>query len=702
MTLDNFKQFECSREHPLHLIRLLAALCLSVWLLAQSALGSDTEKSSTAELAKTNAAQHVKLQSVGLADTKWTHGFWADRFETCKSNTVPTLGKIMLDNDPTHPGPSQYLQNFRVAAGLAEGKHRGATFNDGDFYKWLESIAAVYAVTKDPALDRQMDDIISVIAAAQWKDGYLQTGVIVAQRESNSDAQPFTDPKRFETYNLGHLMTAACVHNRATGKTSLLDVACKAADQFNSLLEHPTAQLARCDICPAHYMGTIELYRATGQTKYLDMAKKLIELRDLVPDGTDDNQDRIPFRRQREAMGHAVRANYLYAGAADVVAETGDETLLKPLLSIWNNVVGEKLYVTGACGALFDGASPDGSKEQSQIGRVHQAYGRDYQLPNSTAHNETCAAIGNVLWNWRMLQITGDARYADVLEQTLYNAVLAGQSLDGKLFFYTNTLRQLDTMPVDLRWSRTRQPYYSSFCCPPNLARTVAEASDYAYSKTEHGVCANLYGSSVLETTVDGEKLKLTQETDYPWDGTVKITVDEAPKQPCSIGLRIPGWAKDASVVIPGKKAEALQPATYFTTTQTWQPGAVIELHLPMPVRMLEANPLVEEARNQTAIQRGPLVYCLESKDLPDGATVSNVMISKSTEWKPQFDAKLLGGVVALDGTASVAAEPKWEGQLYRELPQQTANSVKIKLIPYFAWDNRGKSEMSVWLPLEH
>src|SRR4029077_7762069 len=236
----------------------------------------------------------------------------------------------------------------------------------------------------------------------------------------------------------------------------------------------------------------------------------------------DDNQDRIPFRRQSEAMGHAVRANYLYTGAADIFAETGDKTLLTPLTTIWENVVNEKLYVTGACGALFDGASPDGSKEQSQITRIHQAYGRDYQLPNSTAHNETCAAIGNVLWNWRMLQITGDARYADVLEQTLYNAVLAGESLDGKSFFYTNTLRQLDTMPVDLRWSRTRAPYFSSFCCPPNVARMIAEVADYAYCKTAHGVCANLYGSSVLETTINGEKLKLTQETDYPWDGTVK------------------------------------------------------------------------------------------------------------------------------------------------------------------------------------
>jgi len=448
-------------------------------------------------------------------------------------------------------------------------------------------------------------------------------------------------------------------------------------------------------------MGTVELYRTTGDKRYLNLAAKLIDLRDLIPDGTDDNQDRIPFRRQREAVGHAVRANYLYAGAADVYAETGDGTLLTALTAIWDDVVHKKMYVTGACGALFDGASPDGSKEQSQISRVHQAYGRDYQLPNSTAHNETCAAIGNVLWNWRMLEITGDAKYADMLELTLYNAVLAGQSLDGKTFFYTNTLRQLDTMPVNLRWSRTRQGYFSSFCCPPNLARTIAEVSNYAYCKTDRGIAVNLFGANSLETTVGGEKLKLSQETEYPWDGAIKITIEAAPKDACNVALRIPGWAKDASVSIAGDPVkEAPRPGTYFEISRTWAPGDVIELKLPMTARLIEANPLVEEARNQVAIQRGPLVYCLESPDLPEGARISDVAAPAGMVLTPKLEPKLLGGVVTLSGSAVAFAELKWTADLYRDLSAQSTRKIDIKLIPYFAWSNRGKSEMTVWLPL--
>ena len=347
-----------------------------------------------------SATAHVKLRSVGLSEAKWTHGFWADRLETCRTGTLPALGSIMLDADPNNPGPSQYLKNFRVAAGAVEGRHRGASFNDGDFYKWLEAVAAVYAVTKDAELDRLMDEAIEAIAESQRSDGYLQTDVIISGRQGDQTIQPFTVPTKFEAYNLGHLLTAACVHYRATGKNSLLDVARKAANYFDSLVEHPTPQLARCAICPSHYMGTIELYRTTGDKRYLNLATKLIDLRDLVSDGTDDNQDRIPFRRQHEAVGHAVRANYLYAGAADLYAETGDETLLTALTSIWDDVVRKKMYVTGACGALFDGASPDGSKDQSQIGACTRPTAAIINCPTAqltmkpAPPSETCFGTG--------------------------------------------------------------------------------------------------------------------------------------------------------------------------------------------------------------------------------------------------------------------------------------------------------------------
>jgi DUF1680 family protein len=447
-------------------------------------------------------------------------------------------------------------------------------------------------------------------------------------------------------------------------------------------------------------MGAVELYRTTGEKKYLALAVRLLDLRDAAAGGTDDNQDRIPFRKQAEAVGHAVRANYLYAGAADVYAETGDQTLLEPLRKIWSDVVTRKMYLTGACGALYDGASPDGSKDQKQIARVHQAYGRDYQLPNSAAHNETCAAVGNALWNWRMLQITGDAKYADVLELTLYNALLAGVSLDGKRFFYTNTLRQLDPMPAPLRWSRRREEWISCYCCPPNVARTVAEASAYAYGRSGRGVWVHLYGGSTLDTTLpDGRRVRLKQETDYPWNGRVKVTVESAPSGDLSLFLRVPGWADGASLTVNGKSVRAT-PGRYAEVRRAWGAGDAVELTLPVRPRLVEAHPLVEEARNQVAVMYGPLVYCLESTDLPGDVALQSVALPRDAKPAARFVPDLLGGVTVLEAKAEAAADRPWGNELYREFRPPAARPVNVKLIPYYAWANRGKSEMTVWMPL--
>jgi len=643
----------------------------------------------------TPASPHAKFQPVGMSDAKWTAGFWADRFATCRTATVPSIGTLMEGTEP-----SQFLHNFRIAAGLEPGTHRGPPWNDGDLYKWLEAAAAVYALTRDPALDVRMDDAIAVIARAQRADGYLHTPVLIANRNGNAAAKPFADRLNFEMYNFGHLFTAACVHHRATGKKTLLGVAVKAADFLCSAFETPTPELARNAVCPSHYMGTVELYRTTGDRKYLRLAVRFLDMRDVATGGTDDNQDRIPFRRQTEAVGHAVRANYLYAGAADVYIETGDDTLLEPLKKIWANVVTRKMYVTGACGALYDGASPDGSKDQKSIGRVHQAYGRDYQLPNCTAHNETCAAIGNVLWNWRMLQITGEVKHADVLELALSNAVLGGVSLDGRRFFYTNTLRQLDTMPVSLRWSRTREEWISCYCCPPNVARTVAEVSGYAYGRSDRGVWVHLYGGSTLDTALpDGRRIKLKQETDYPWDGRVKITVESAPPGETCLFLRVPSWAEAAALTVNGKPV-AVSAGRYGEVRRTWVNGDLVELALPMNPRLMEAHPLVEELRNQVAVMRGPLVYCLESKDLPKGVGVQAVAMPRNVKLTPRFDRDLLGGVTELEGKAEIAGDQPWADELYREVKAAPPRSTDINLIPYYAWANRGKSEMTVWIPL--
>lgn len=638
---------------------------------------------------------YAVVSSVGIADARWTSGFWADRFETCRTATVPTLGAIMESTEH-----SQFLHNFRIAAGLAQGKHRGPTWNDGDYFKWLEAAAAVFAIAQDPALDRQMDNAISIIARAQRADGYLHTPVLIANRNGDATARPFQDRQNFEMYNFGHLFSAASVHYQATGKKTLLGVAVRAADFLCRTLVNPTAEQARHSVCPSHYMGLIELYRTTRDTKYLALAVRLLDLRGQASGGSDDNQDRVPFRQQSAAVGHAVRANYLYAGAADVYAETGDMTLLEPLHKIWTNVVTRKMYLTGGCGALYDGASPDGATDQKQIARVHQAYGRDYQLPNSTAHNETCAAVGNALWNARMLQLTGEAKYGDVLELVLYNALLAGVSLDGKRFFYTSTLRQVDPMPVPLRWSRRREEWIRCYCCPPNVARAIAQVNRLAYGRSNRGVWVHLYGGSTLDTTLpDGRRLKLRQETNYPWEGLVQITIESAPRGEASLFLRIPGWAQGVALSV-NRQPVTVTAGRYTEVRRTWAAGDAVELTLPLKPRLVETHPLVEEARNQVAVMRGPLVYCLESNDLPATVRVQDVTLPRSARLTPRFDRELLASMIVLEGKAERMANPAWGDELYREFKPGVPEPIDVRLIPYFAWANRSKSEMTVWLPL--
>jgi DUF1680 family protein len=663
---------------------IFATVCLPASLLAERGV------------VDTTASPFAKVQTVGLDEVHWTDGFWADRFELCRTQMVPSMARLMQGTNY-----SQFYFNFEILAGLAEGKSRGASFNDGDFYKFLEGASATLAVTNDAALQKSLDDIIAVIAQAQETNSYLDTWVQLHQRSGDTNAAPFSNPENFEMYNFGQLMTAACVHYRATGKTNFLAVARKAADFLFDELKNPTPALANNLICPSHYMGIVELYRATGEPRYLELAKKFMAMRDLVKDGVDDNQDRLSLARQTEAEGHAVRANYLYAGAADLFLETGDTNLWRPLAQIWTNVVTTKMYLTGGCGALYDGASPDGSKDQKHITRVHQAYGRNFQLPNTTAYNETCANIGNVFWNWRMFLATGDAKFMDVVELALYNSVLSGGALDGTNFFYTNPLRVTDPMPLELRWSRTRVPFVSSFCCPPNLVRTIAESADYAYGKSADTIWVNLYGGSPLDTQLtNGENIKLLQETDYPWNGRVRIKIVACGQTEFSLKLRIPGWASGASVRVDDAPADfSPKPQSFFEIKRAWLPGEFVDLDLPMPPRLMEANPLVEEDLNQVAVQRGPVVYCLESPDLPAGVKISDVVIPADLKLTTRLDRSLLDGIVVLEGKACARPEEDWSGKLYREFQPEELKPIKIKFIPYSVWQNRGPSEMSVWLP---
>jgi DUF1680 family protein len=374
------------------------------------------------------------------------------------------------------------------------------------------------------------------------------------------------------------------------------------------------------------------------------------------------------------------------------------------LKSIWQDVISKKLYITGACGALYDGVSPFGTFAHRDMQLVHQAYGVAYQLPNISAYNETCANIGNVLWNYRMLLATGDARYGDILELTLYNSVLSGTDLGGIKFNYTNPLRIDHTLPFELRWKKQREEYISySNCCPPNVVRTVAETHNYAYALTKTGIVVNLYGSNTLKTKLmDGSDLILRQETEYPWNGLIKLTIDKASKKSFDIGLRIPGWAdQDNSVKVNGKSVNIkIQKGSYATISREWKKGDVIELNLPMEARLMEANRLVEATRNQAAVKRGPIVYCLESVDMK-GQNIFDVILPVDVKLKPVEAEIAEAKMIVLEGDALLEKATNSTSDLYFPMDANLdLNKLNIRLIPYFAWGNRGLSEMTVWIPI--
>jgi DUF1680 family protein len=650
----------------------------------------------TRSLVNTTTSTYAKLKPVDMNAVTWTSGFWGERMQICKDSMVPHLWNTYTDDHISHA-----YKNFEIAAGKDTGSHSGPPFHDGDFYKLLEAVASMYAITKDKKWDVMMDTAIATIAQCQRADGYIHTPVVIEERKSTHKAKPFEDRLNFETYNLGHLMTAACVHYRATGKKTLLNIAIKAADYLDNFYKRSSPELARNAICPSHYMGVIELYRTIKDPKYLQLAINLINIRGLVQEGTDDNQDRVPFRQQKTALGHAVRANYLYAGVADVYAETGDTSLLNCLNPIWEDVVYRKMYITGGCGALYDGVSPYGvSYKPPQIQKTHQAYGRAYQLPNMTAHNETCANIGNLLWNWRMLLLTADAKYADVLELALYNSILSGVSLDGNKFFYTNPLSASGDFPYTLRWAGGRVPYIRlSNCCPPNTVRTMAEVSDYAYTVSDKGVWVHMYGGNNLSTQLNNSAaVQLTQQSNYPWDGHIQFKVTKAPANPFSLFLRIPGWCKKATVKVNGKAVDAnTASGQYAGLNRTWKAGDVVELDLDMPVQVIETNPLVEETRNQVAVKRGPIVYCVESTDFPAGTNVFDIVLPVKNDLQPVYQTIDKSRVASLQGTAYLQPKTDWTNALYKEV-RTDVTPIKITLIPYYAWGNRGQSDMTVWL----
>ena len=689
--------------------KLFLSLCLLL-LLSMSASAQDKG------LTDFSQSRYARMVNTPMGAVRWTGGFWGDRFHVFSKTSVWDMWDTWNDADVSHG-----FRNFEIAAGESEGTHVGPPFHDGDMYKWLEACAAVYAVNRDAKLDALMDRFIGYVAKAQRKDGYVHTPVVIEERNKGIDSHAgddtvigieigedqktaFASRLNFETYNLGHLMTAGVVHKRATGKHSLFDVGKKAADFLYNFLMTARDELARNAICPSHYMGAAEMYRETGDERYLTLAKELINIRDSVKNGEDHNQNRVPFRHQYEAIGHAVRANYLYAGVADLYAETGETQLLKNLSSIWDDIANHKIYITGGCGALYDGVSPDGTTyDQPSIQQIHQAYGRKFQLPNETSHNETCAQIGNLMFSWRLLSATADAKYADMVENELYNGILPGISLDGTKYFYTQALRKNKDFPYVMRWPKERQRYISCFCCPPNTLRTLAEAQEYAYSVSRNGdaLWVNLFGASELRL----KNLVVRQISDYPYEGGTSVILDKVGKAFKTMYIRIPSWldaqADHTVLTVNGEAVDTeIFPDTYVAVTRQWERGDEVKLQFDMRVRLIEANPLVEENKNQVAVKRGPIVYCLEGCDIEARENINNIIIPADIHLEAKHET--LGGhtYVVLEGVARIADAKQWgRNELYREV-RSNNRKINIKLIPYYIWGNRGNEDMSVWLPL--
>ena len=648
------------------------------------------------------------LAPVSAASARWAGGFWGGIHARTLETTIPQQWGSLAD-----PEVSQGLLNFLIATGEKEGVHLGPPFMDGDLYKWMEAAIDSLETTPDPELAERIEYLAGLIAKVQREDGYVHTPTAISQI-NGEEVTALADRFNFETYNLGHLITAGVRHYEVTGSESLLDSAKGAARFLSHLANDKPLELARSAICPSHYMAVLDLYRVTRDRQYLELAEAFVRVRDEFDEGGDDNQDRLAVRDQLVVAGHAVRANYLYAGLADLVLETGDAQLHAVLERLWHDVVDTKLYLTGGCGALYDGASPYGHQWQGEISRIHQAYGYAYQLPNTTAHAESCANIGMIFWSERMLALTGEAKYADVIERIAYNVLLASIGLDGGTYFYTNALRQVRDLPFALRRpgdtgqlnvpapppsdERLREEFMSCYCCPPNIARTLASFHTRIASTSAEGLFVHQYGGSEIDVAVGDARLALREDSDYPWDGRIAFTVTAASGS-LPLHLRIPGWSEGATLTVNGEAVAVSDPSSYTRLEREWAEGDVIVLELPMPTRMIRSHRLAEELTGQVAVQRGPVVYAIESMDIPDGVRLEQVALRRGASFAPAWTEIQNTRLLALDTEAAVLPLSGSDG-LYEIVEQDELGSAPVRLIPYYAWANRGAGEMSVWLPV--
>lgn len=634
------------------------------------------------------------ISAVNFNQVKVTDNFWLPRIKTNHFVTIPasferceTTGRV---------------KNFEMAAARQGKFGTKFPFDDTDIYKTIEGASYSITLFPDKKLDAYMDTLIEKIGKAQEADGYLYT----ARTIDPAHPHPWAGKERWEKeremshelYNAGHLYEAAAAHYYATGKKSLLNIALKNADLVCSVYGPNKRHVA-----PGHEiveMGLVKLYRITGKKEYLETAKDFIYERGHF-NGYDPKskdpfrngaywQDHKPVTEQDEATGHAVRADYLYSAIADVAALTGDEKLLNAADKIWENMVEKKIYVQGGVGAI-----PGGER-----------FGDNYELPNGTAYNETCAAVANVFWNYRMFLLHGDSKYMDVLEKSLYNGLISGLGMDGKSFFYTNAMQIKQSFSHN-SMEATRSGWFECSCCPTNLVRLIPSISGYAYALKDDNIYVNLFMNSNASLTVHNKPVSIVQQNNYPWDGGLKFTVSSKSADNFNLLIRIPGWAQNQvipsdlytftnqsnnaiTIKVNGQPVAPNIEKGYATIKRNWKKNDVVEVNLPMEVRKVVANEKVKDDRGKVALQRGPLVYCAEWPD--NDGKVSNIIIPSNAVFTTEYKEGLLNGVTVLKSNVPVISIDD-KGQSI------TTVNKTFTAIPYYAWANRGKGEMMVWFP---
>jgi DUF1680 family protein len=627
-----------------------------------------------------NKSPFAKLHNIPVHAVTIGSGFWGARRETNVNKSIPSMEKLLEANGR--------MDNYLRLVGKSAAPQKGPYYSDSDVYKWTEAVGFALQSGDIPQLRALTEKLIAEVVAVQEASGYLNTYYVEdrAKNRMNQDAQRVGH----ELYNLGHMIQGAIAFYRGTGDRTLLDASIRFVDGY--LLPAFGRAPDKKPIFSGHpeiEMALIELYRTTGDKRHLDLAGYILEGDDRMKFQRRAyvyHFSGIPFTSRTQLEGHAVRAMYACCGATDYYLETGDPAYWKTLGTLWEDLRTSQMYVNGGVGARSEG----------------EAFGDSYELPNFTAYGESCAAIGNMMWNWRMLAATGEAKYTDIIERALYNGINSGMSLDGALYCYRNPLAFNPTADDQIRNS-----WYDTTCCPPNLERTFASLPGYFYSTSKDGLYLHLYDNSHLDWHLeDGTVLKVTQKTKFPWEGSAEITVTPATATEFIFYLRIPAWSDATQVTVNGKAVSGVTPGQYLPLRRTWSPGDVINVKFDMTPQVLEANPRVVDDYGRGAVQRGPLVYCLEQVDQPAGVPLFDVSLDlskkQSSQFSDEYQGDLLEGIVIVKHGGVVREQSSSQQQLYSRYsgdPPKT-RQVELKFIPYYAWANRTPSPMQVWTPI--